>query len=596
QTATNTATNSPTRTATRTPSNTRTVTATRTISNTPTLTPTKTFTGTPTQSPTHTDTFTPNPTLTPPCGASSGTFGDKSSTGTAASGTSTSSMRASMFNLSKPATIYSLWLYCPNANNGIEVMTGIYSGATGSIGGLLISSSPQTAISGWNGFSMTPTFFPAGNYWLAYAYNSSNPWVISNNSAAVSALAYTSGLVSFGTTMPATMPATISYATLEDDPIYAVYCNAPTATPTPSSSPTNSFTPTISPTFTITQTPTNTGTIFTNTPTLTNTLSPTPTPTLSNTFTYSPTPDLSMTPDCGAGAVSFGDPNTFGGPATAISSYAFRACRYTLSQSGTAETMSLYLPAQDAGLFYVKTALYSNDQSSTVVGNLLAEATTYQVSVPGWNTFKVPNTPVTAGDYWLAYIYSGAATWTWALEYQTSPPAGNTAGGNTTCYFGPPPTGFTFPATGAFVPLSPPPPTPGSYYNYSFYEPIVVNLCPGSVYTATPTNTPTATPTVTITNSPTITLSPTDTGTNTFTGTPTLSPTVTATETPSNTPTPTWTLTITPTPTQTGTPTNSSTFSPTFTPSNSPTQTLTFTPTATPTLTTTNSFTSTPSL
>ncbi len=143
-------------------------------------------------------------------------------------------------------------------------MAGIYGGAASAIGGVTVSSAPQASIVGWNGIPITPTYLAAGNYWLAYSYNTVAGYTVFNTtSTTAGAFAFTDGVVPFGT-MPANMPATISYdatGSAISDAIYAVYCDAPTNTPTPSNTPTYSKTPTLSPTATITSTPTNTGTV-----------------------------------------------------------------------------------------------------------------------------------------------------------------------------------------------------------------------------------------------------------------------------------------------------------------------------------------------
>jgi fimbrial isopeptide formation D2 family protein len=473
-----------------TPTNTPTSTASKTPTNTPSSTYTHTPTGTPTDSPTPTPSFTPNLTLTPPCGGAADVLGV--TTGNFLGGTS-DTVRASMFTLNTPATVYSLWLESGNA--GISVVTGIYQGAASNIGNLIVQSAPQPVLNGWNGFPITPTYLNAGNYWLAYMYNTTSYDVYDTSSTKADTLAYTSASVTFST-MPGTFP-TPSYDTppantqtpnsYSYDSIYAVYCAAPTLTPTPSNTPTYSNTPTSSPTLTVTFTPTNTGTIFTNTPSPTNTLTPTLTPSVTNTFTPTNTPNPSLTPDCGAAAVSFGDTDTCCEASTVISTTAMRACRYTLSQSGTVETMAMYLPAQDAGLFYMEVGLYTNNSSTTQIGSLLTESVTYQTSVAGWNLFQVPAVQVTAGDYWLAYLYSGPVS-SFAIISQTLAPSGNDLpSGLSSANYSPLGT-FAFPASGSVT-----------QYVADFYEPIVANLCPGYVSTSTPTNSPT----ITLTPSPT---------------------------------------------------------------------------------------------
>lgn len=512
-----------------------TSTPTKTASNTPTDSATRTPTGTPTDSATPTNSFTPNPTLTPPCGGAASIFGTNT---TSQFGASTNTMRASFFSISTPATVYSLWLY--STNPGVQVMAGIYSGGVSSIGNLIVSSSPQTMITGWNGIPITPTYLAATTYWLGYCYNGADFTAHYINTLNPNELAFTNGTVAFGT-MPSTMPASITYDSIMPTPqpyisdsIYAVYCIAPTNTPTATKTPSSTPTPTVSQTPTSSPTSTSTGSPDTATPTYTPTwtftATPSFTPTDSPTFTYSPTPNQSLTPDCGAAATFFGDNQTCCGPATALSLYAFRACRYTLTQSGTAETMSLYLPPQDAGEFYVASAIYSSN-ASTMIGNLLSQSVTYYTSQPGWNAFQITPVGLPPGDYWLAYIYSGAAPSTFALYDQSSAPPGAPTSGNTACEYGPPPTGFTFPSTGSFVPPTPAPPAPtpatGNYVT-KFYEPIVANFCPGYVPTSTPTGTPTLTATQTPTPTPTTPCGGSSTyfGNTNTTGTTVLAPAV----------------------------------------------------------------------
>ncbi len=494
--AQNTATNSPTTTASHTPTN------------TPTLTPTRTPSGTPTDTNTPTNSFTPNPTLTPPCGALAHTMGV--TVGNPA-GTSTNTMRASMFSLSVPASIYSLWLDCPAS--GVQVMAGIYSGPASNIGSLVVSSAPQTTIEGWNGISITPTYLAAGTYWLAYCYDTTGSYeVVTASSTTANGLAYTSGSVTFSAgTMPANMPTTISYDSVSpyiSDAIYAVYCEVPTATPTSSFTLTASNTPTLSPTATISFSPTATGTIFTNTPSSTPTSTPTNTLTATITLTVTNTPNPSLTPDCGASATFFGEATvSSASPQTVVASTGMIAFLYNMPQSGDIETMSIYLPSQDAGLFYVEPAIYSNNQSTTTMGNLLAQAATYQLSTAGWNSFSVPNTPVTAGNYWLAYDYSGPVSALNVIE--------DYVGGTSIIYaYSSPLSSWTFPSNGSSV----------SEYGSGFYEPMVANYCPGTVNTSTPT----ASPSATFTSTPTITgtiftSTPSSTNTSTITATPNLS-------------------------------------------------------------------------
>ena len=424
-------------------------------------------TNTPTQTNSPTNSSTPNATLTPPC-ASIGTFGSTSLTNPQTG--ATQSMRASMYSLSAPATVYTLWVYCSGFSPNAQMAAAVYAGNAASIGSLIVQSAPQTVATGWNGFSVSPTLLSSPTYWLAYMYQSTG-YRIYDASSPVSNLAYSNEIVTFGT-FPSSWSSPVYGQASEA--IYAAFCSAPTKTPTATNTPTDTKT------FTLTYTPTNTGTILINTatPTYTPTSTNSPTPTITFTDTFTPNP--SLTPSCGGSFLQFGNTNTSGSPQTVVDSSGFRACRYTLAQSGTIQTMSLYLPAQDAGNYFVETAIYSNNASTTELGNLLAQSVT-QVSTAGWNVFQVPNTPVTAGDYWLAFAYGAGPVSQFAIVRQILPVA------NHTLAYNDPLTSWVLPGSGAGF--------PASQYVGSWYEPIVANYCPGVVNTDTPTDSPTMTPT-----------------------------------------------------------------------------------------------------
>lgn len=531
-----------------------------------------------------TATFTPNPSLTPPCGASAGTFGNTSSSGTI--GTSSNTLRASLYTLGASEEVYTLWVYCSNFTPGSQYAAAIYSGTAGNMGSLIVQSSSQPVITGWNGFPIAATTLSPGFYWLAYMTDSSAYYADYAASGAVSNLAWTSSAIPFGTFPASASSMSVTYGK-GNEAIYGVYCNFPTYTPTVTNTPTVTATPTITRTVTTTFTATNTGTILTSTPTSTYTPTATFTPTSTITVTETATVNLTVTPPCGASAASFGNMNTAGSPVTALESE-MRACRYTLSSNGTVYSLSLYATAYDVGTI-AEVGLYTS-QATTMV-SLVCQSVT-QTLTAGWNNFPVPASAVTAADYWLTYIY--AAPVSYSLVYQTSPAA------VTTLAYAASPASWSFPVSA--VSLSP------SYGN-SWYEPIYANYCPGSINTATPTATftltasPTITGTATNSLTPTASFTPTLTGTASFTPTSTLSSTVTSTptqtlsstntETPTVTDTASFTPTLTPTSSATNTPTQTDTGTPSFTPTITPTFSSTLTVTQTPTLTLTLSPTET---
>ncbi len=469
-------------TSTNTPTNTLTST------DTPTPTDTPTDTGTPTFSWTPSGTYTPNATLTPPCGAAASVLGV--TTG-ASSGTASDTVRASMFTLNTPATVYSIWL--ESNDTGISVVTGIYSGAASNIGSLVVQSTPQPILSGtggWTGFPIVPpAVLSSGTYWLAYMYNdpSSDYPVFNTTSTTANTLAYTTASVTFST-MPNPFPTPIYDAPTPGiysyDSIYAVYCAAPTNTPTPSNSPTSSNTPTPSFTPTITSTPTNTGTILTNTPTSTNTFTATPTPTVTNTFTFTNTPNESLTPPCGSAM------GTFGNTTSTVSASGYNdsiiACLYTLSTSADVFSMAVSSAAVSSGT-QVAVAIYQGAVSS--IGNLIVQSSAQAVT-DGWNYFSIPTTYLSSGTYWLAFMYSAPQTYFFGADDAAKLPQGDMA------Y-----TSETFSISGGF-----PTNWSGSVSWGDTNAAIYANYCPES--TATPTSTPTFTGTTTFTPTNTYTITP----------------------------------------------------------------------------------------
>ncbi|GEM_PF-3580967 len=585
RTPTNSPTQTPTRTPTRTATNSPTITISRTPSNSPTVTPTRTPTNSATQTPTKTLTYTPtdsptvNLTLTPPC-APIGIFGNNSFN---TSGSASNTMRAGLYTLNAPATVYTLWVYCSPALG--QAQAAIYTGAAGSVGTKVVESNVITVSNGWNGFTLPPTYLNSGSYWLAYMRSASSytasftsPGVGTNN------LAITSSALAFGT-FPTNMP-TPAYSN-GNEAIYAAFCLAPTNTPTITRTPTS--TPTITVTFTptITYTPTNTGTILTNTPTSTITSTPTNTATVTPTQTDSPTPDLSLTPGCGASAGTFGKTD-LGSVSTSIpATVGMRATRFYLGAPATVVTMSLFAyeslvtssPPTDNGDL-VQVAIYQDyaDTIGALVTQSAAKALDTGSSGNGaWNSFKVADAPLAPGYYWLAYKYSAPVNYFVSYDQKSS-------GGVNSNFANGMPWSTAFPANGSVF---------TSGYSQDFHDAIYANFCPAATYTVTPTATATgsATETPTPTNTPSDSPTPTPTRTSTGTLTLTNSPTITPTPTESST------ATDSPTPTASGTATNSPTATPTGTPTNSPTITLTLTnsPTPTPSMTATNTPTFSPS-
>lgn len=584
--------------------------APNTPTSTPTITMTPTITNTSLPSNTPTDSPTANLTLTPPCGISASYFGNSNYPTNNGTNSYGPGIYGSLYQLSSPASVYSISVYSNAPSNGTSLIVGVYSGSVSNVGTLQFQSAAQPVIAGWNGFPVIPAYLNPGNYWLVYMYNASSYDLSYYLPGATNKQVYTTAAQTFGL-LPDNMPASIAYAA-GLVPIYANFCIVPTNTPTitstntQTSTPTNSFTPTV--TFTVT----STGTINTNTPTLTPTYTPSPTPTSTNTQTTTFTPNQSLTPPCGSGVTYFGDANSAGGPATAPS-IEMRADFYNLPQEGTVYTMSLYCPLNslNSGV-YAETAIYNavGAGATWTMGNLAAQSVTYLIMTPGqWNVFQMNPTDLPAGNYWLTYEFDAPVSY--VLNYQNYPSSGVT---NVIGYVVSP-TAWAFPSSASGFG------DPVSYFSVTTganngWDSIYASFCPGNLTTpsSTPTvtstntpalsNTPTYSPTVTntytVSNTPTITLTPTNTGTATWSPTPTYTSTNTSTPTMTNTNTITYTPTVTLTPTDT--PTSTWTSTSTFTATATNTSTVTYTPTSTssptftwsPTNTSTLTWSSTP--
>src|SRR5258708_27997796 len=92
--------------------------------------------------PLYSQTLTPNPSLTPPCGII-GTLGSMSGNQQA----STSAMRASVYNLNGPATIYTITVYSNLlVGSNPQAPVAIYHGSPAAIGSFILQSAPHTAL------------------------------------------------------------------------------------------------------------------------------------------------------------------------------------------------------------------------------------------------------------------------------------------------------------------------------------------------------------------------------------------------------------------------------------------------------------------
>ena len=207
------------------------------------------------------------------------------------------------------------------------------------------------------------------------------------------------------------------------------------------------------------------------------------------------------------------------------------ASRFQLTQSGLLQSITAYF--KNTG-FNAKAAIYTDNNGAP--STLITQSNTQAITASGWQTFTVPQSSLTAGDYWLCVISSSpSSTGTMtAVSTNTHAWKASTYSGEYTSTFG---TANGYEKTTTSI--------------YATYIPTSSQaLLPTPVPTSTPqpTATPTSTPRPTTTPQPTAT--PTSTPVPTSTPQPTATPTSTPRPTSTPSPTPTPTATPKPTPTQ----------------------------------------------
>ena len=302
-----------------------------------------------------------------------------------------------------------------------------------------------------------------------------------------------------------------------------------------------------------------------------NTATPTLTPAVVPTNTYTQTFMPSPTPlaACGSGTVSFG--NNFIGAQSGIRYQLVTALKYSVTQTGTLATVSLYTGF--FGACNISAALYSD--SGGKPNTLLSQSSAQAIPASsGWNTLSMPAVAVSPGTYWLAYQQSAFPGASVPYDYNV---------------FG---DSYSFAQNfGAFPATVPTPNT--TPYSSGFSQqvmPIYASLC---VVGGSPTFTPTRTATRTLSPSPTFTRTTTATPTTTASSTGTITLTVTTSISPTSTATPTSTASLSPSPsfTRTASPTSTATPTDTVTGSSTSTVTLSSTRTVTPSATPSSSST-----
>ncbi len=189
--------------------------------------------------------------------------------------------------------------------------------------------------------------------------------------------------------------------------------------------------------------------------------------------------------------------DTFGNTAIGTTTNYFAtdrdASRFQLTQNGALQSITAYF--KNSG-FNAKTAIYTDNNGAPAT--LITQSNAQAITTSGWNTFTVPQTPLTAGYYWLCVVSSSPSAAGTMTASSTNSHAWKTA-----TYSGDYPSTFGTPAG---------------------YEKTATSIY--ATYTSTTdTSTPTPSPTPSPTASPTPTPTPSSTPTATPTPTPTPTPT-----------------------------------------------------------------------
>jgi hypothetical protein len=275
-------------------------------------------------------------------------------------------MVASKTNLpSGPSTIVSLSFYSYLYTGWLRL--ALYSdNGSGTAPVNLLCQSPAYHVNGtgWVTLDVPDTPVTAGNYWIDISAESAVSLLYTPGSSGDSVVE-TLGYGYFPSTFTVYAPQTNNW----DYSTHANYCNAlvGTYTATPTSTPT-----------------------FTSTPTI----------------TYTPSPVPTDTPLCGS-------PSYFGssGPGAVTIGLApgwTVASKMNLSSGpSTIVTLSFYTYLYTG---WLRLGLYSDNGSGTAPVNLLCQSSPSYVNGTGWATLDVPDTPVTAGNYWIAICPESAVS------------------------------------------------------------------------------------------------------------------------------------------------------------------------------------------
>ncbi|HVZ79852.1 MAG TPA: hypothetical protein VHE12_03525 [bacterium] len=313
--------------------------------NNPTNTPTGTITivGTPTGTPTR--------TKTPIC-APYYSFG-KNVLGSGPLAPSGGIMVANKFNLPVYGNVFRLDVFLASAPvSATDIQMSIYTDNGGAPQSLIVASTQQAAVSGWNVLDTPQTILPSGDYWIAVTSPSSSSGINLSNDYG------TTGDCHYTNASPGSLPAAFGAGSSTDwnFSMFADYC-ALAGSPTPDPTETFTFTPTATPT---------------NTPTFTETVNS----------------------SC-QGNYAFG--NNFVGPSSVGIDNGSFATRAVLPVGATVTKLHCYITTTN-GRHY-KMGLYSDSGSGP--GTLIAGSASLAAAT-GWNTADIPDTTLPAGTYWIA--------------------------------------------------------------------------------------------------------------------------------------------------------------------------------------------------
>ena len=417
------------------------------------------------------------------------------------------------YQASESGTVNSISMYIQTAN--AQVRFGIYSDQNGKPSQLLAQSNQVTTVTNqWVVASLTASIVAGQYYWLTVTSNAPIRYYIDYVSGGSSGYA-----IEPTTTMSTNYVGFTAYTAVKYS-MYATYTAtasgptpSPTVTPAPTPNPTAVPTVTPAPTPNPTAVPTVTPAPTPNpTAVPTVTPAPTPNPTAVPTVTPAPTPNPTAVPTVTPAPVT----GTFGymqvGKNSDLLIPGYKdSCRYQASESGTVNSISMYIQTANA---QVRFGIYSDQNGKP--SQLLAQSNQVTTVANQWVVASLTASIVAGQYYWLTVTSNAPIRY--YIDYVSGGSSGYAIEPTTTMSTNY--VGFT-----AYTAVK--------YSMYATYTATASGPTPSPTVTPAPTPNPTAVPTVT----PAPTPNPTP-----YTPTPTPKPTPVPTATPSGTQNGIWTI------------------------------------------------------